>query len=121
MGSSRRKFTQEFKLSAVRRLQTGVPLDELARAIEVHPSILHRWRKEHLKDGGNAFPGAGKARGPEGRIAELERKVGQQILEIDFLRGRLQSMEEQQRPQTLRRKPVSTSGSKSKGKKTKTA
>ena len=120
MGLSRRKFTREFKLSAVRRLETGVPIAELARALEVHPSILHRWRKEHLKDADNAFPGAGKAHGPEGRIAALERKVEQQVLEIDLLKGRLQ-MEEQQRPQTLRRKPVSTSGSKSKGKKTKTA
>ena len=118
MGLSRRKFTRAFKLSAVRRLETGVPIVEVAHAIEVNPSTLHRWRKEYLKDAGNAFPGAGKARGPEGRIAELERKVGQQIMEIDFLKGRLQ-MEEQQRLQALGRKQVSSSGSKRK--KTKTA
>jgi transposase-like protein len=93
MGLSRRKFTREFKLSAIRRLETGVPIAELARAIEVHPGILRRWQKEHLRDAGNAFSGAGKARGPEGRIAELERKVEQQILEIDFLKECLQ-MEE---------------------------
>lgn len=116
---SRRKFTREFKLNAVRRLETGVPIVELAHAIEVNPSCLHRWRREYLKDAGNAFPGTGKARGPEARVAELERKVGQQILEIDFLKRRLQ-MAEQQRPQTLSRKQVS-GVSKSKGKKTKTA
>jgi hypothetical protein len=31
----------------------------------------------------------------EGRIAELERKIGQQTLEIDFLKGCLQRIEEQ--------------------------
>lgn len=65
MGLSGRKFTREFKLSAVRRLETGVPIAELARAIEVNSSILHRWRREHLKNAGKAFPGQGKALGPE--------------------------------------------------------
>jgi len=35
------------------------------------------------------FPGNGKPRWSDGRIAELERKVGQQALEIDLLKGRL--------------------------------
>ncbi|HTF64437.1 MAG TPA: hypothetical protein VK638_17275, partial [Edaphobacter sp.] len=31
----------------------------------------------------------------EGRVAELERKIGQQAVEIDFLKGCLQRIEEQ--------------------------
>src|SRR5215469_2155533 len=112
MGLSRRKFTREFKLSAVRRLEMGVSMAELARAIEVNPNTLHRWRREHLQGPGNAFPGKGKVRWPEGRIAELERKVGQQTLEIDFLKGCLQRIEEQRRLQALSGKPLSTSRSK---------
>jgi transposase-like protein len=42
MGLSRRRFTREFKLSAVRRLEMGVPIAELERAIEVNPNTLHR-------------------------------------------------------------------------------
>src|SRR5215831_2037965 len=103
MGLSRRKFTREFKLSAVRRLEMGVSMAELARAIEVNPNTLHRWRREHLEGPGNAFSGKGKARWPEGRIAELERKVGQQAVEIDFLKGCLQRIEEQRRLQDLTR------------------
>ena len=117
MGLSRRKFTREFKLSAVRRLEMGVSMAELARAIEVNPNTLHRWRREHLEGPGNAFPGKGKVRWPEGRIAELERKVGQQTLEIDFLKGCLQRIEEQRRLQALSGKPLSTNRSKSNGKK----
>jgi len=37
------------------------------------------------KPPGNAFPGQGQRRWSEGRVAELERKIGQQAVEIDFL------------------------------------
>jgi transposase len=46
--------------------------------LEVNPNVLHRWRREFRRGPGNAFPGNGKQRWSEGRIAELERKVGQQ-------------------------------------------
>ena len=93
MGLSRRQFTKEFKLAAVRRLEQGVSIGEAARALEVNPNVLHRWRREFRQGPGNVFPGNGKQRWSEGRIAELERKVGQQTLEIDFLKGCLQRIE----------------------------
>jgi transposase-like protein len=46
MGMSRRLFTKEFKLAAVRRLEQGVSIAEVARALEVNPNVLHRWRRE---------------------------------------------------------------------------
>ena len=40
---SRRQFTQEFKLAAVRRLEQGVSIAEVARGLEVSPkSAPHR-------------------------------------------------------------------------------
>ena len=57
---------------------------------------------------------AGLARWSEGRIAELERKVGQQALEIDFLNGCLQRIEEQRMLQALTGNPPSTGRSKKK-------
>ena len=38
MGLSRRKFTKEFKEAAVRRLELGASLAEVARACEVNPT-----------------------------------------------------------------------------------
>ena len=107
MGLSRRQFTREFKLTAVRQLEQGVPIGELARALEVKPNVLHRWRREFRRGPGNAFPGLGKRRWSEGRIAELERKVGRQALEIDFLKGCLQRIEEQRMLQALTGNPRS--------------
>ena len=114
MGLSRRQFTKEFKLAAVRRLEQGVPIGEAARALEVSPNVLHRWRREIRQGPGNVFPGNGKQRWSEGRIADLERKVGQQTVEIDFLTGCLQRIEEQRMLQALTGGPQSTRRSKKK-------
>ena len=108
MGLSRRIFTKEFKLAAVRRLEQGVSIGEVARALEVNANVLHRWRREFRQGPGNVFPGNGKQRWSEGRIAELERKIGQQALELDFLKGCLQRIEEQRMLQALTGKPRST-------------
>ncbi len=107
MGLSRRQFTREFKVAAVQRLEQGVSLGEVARALEVNPTVLHRWRSEFRHGPGNAFPGFGKRRWSEGRVAELERKIGQQTLEIDFLKKCLQRIEEQRTLQALSGKPRS--------------
>jgi transposase len=114
MGLSRRLFTKEFKLAAVRRLEQGVSIGEAARALEVSPNVLHRWRREFRQGTGNAFPGNGKPRWSEGRIAELERKIGQQALEIDFLKDCLQRIEQQRMLQALTGNPPSTKRSKKK-------
>jgi len=79
----------------VSRLNSGQSVAEVARALEVHPSDLHRWRRELQDHGERAFSGAGKKRAEESRMAELERKVGQQAMEIDFLKRALQHVEEQ--------------------------
>jgi transposase-like protein len=107
MGLSRRQFTREFKLTAVKRLEDGVSLGEVVRALEVNPNVLLRWQREFQQGPGNAFPGLGKLCWAEGRVAELERKIGQQALEIDFLKGCLQRIEEQRMLQALIGKPRS--------------
>jgi|ERR1700676_2335645 transposase len=114
MRLSRRMFTREFKLAAVQRLEHGVSIGEVARALEVNPNVLHRWRRELRQGPGNAFSGNGKQRWSEGRIAELERKIGQQALEIDFLKGCLQRIEEQRMLQAVTGNPRSTGRSKKK-------
>ena len=113
---SRRKFSKEFKVAAVQRLESGQTTAEVARALEVHPSDLHRWRQQ-LRDRGEqaAFPGNGNGKAQEeSRVAELERKVGQQQMEIDFLRRALQRVEEQRRLQAASNRALSTSRSRKK-------
>jgi transposase len=117
MGLSRRKFTKEVKMAAVQQLETGSSAAEVARAFEINANLLHRWRKEFRHGPGNAFPGPGKRRWDETRVAQLERKVGQQALEVDFLKGCLQRIEEQRMLPALTGRPRSTSRSRSKTRK----
>jgi len=108
MGLSRRKFTREFKEAAVRRLKLGASVGEVARACEVNPNVLGRWRRELRDYGPKAFSGAGHSRAEQDRVAELERKVGRQALEIDFLQRCLQHVEEQRKLQALVGRGLST-------------
>jgi len=62
-----------------------------------------------------AFPGNGKPRWSEGRIAELGRKIGQQVLEIvrrGGLKRCLQRIEEQRMLQLSTGNPQSTGRSR---------
>jgi transposase len=117
MALSRRKFTKELKVAAIQRLDAGASVAEVARAFEVNPNLLHRWRKEFRHGPGNAVPGAGKRRWDETKVAQLERKVGQQTLEIDFLKGCLQRIEEERMLQALTGKPRPAGRSKAKSRK----
>src|ERR1700730_3082503 len=101
MGLSRRQFTKEFTLAAVRRLEMGASIAKLAAPFEVNPNVLHRWWREFRGGPGNAFPGPGQRRWEESRVAQLERKIGHATLEIDFSKGCLQPIEEQRRPQAI--------------------
>ena len=111
MGLSRRTFTREFKLAAVRRLEAGVSLAEVSRGLEVSPNVLHRWSREFRQAPGNAFPGQGQRRWSEGKVAELERKIGQQVVEIDFLKACLQRIERRRMLQASTGRPRSAARS----------
>ncbi|HEY1254997.1 MAG TPA: transposase [Terracidiphilus sp.] len=111
---SRRKFSKEFKQTAIRQMAAGKSAAEVARALEVHPSDLYRWRRELDEHGAQAFTGPGQKRADDDRVAQLERKVGQQTLEIDFLKRALQHVEEQRLLRALSNGAPSTSRSKKK-------
>ena len=110
MSLSRRRFTREFKGAAVRRLELGASLAEVSRACEVSPNVLHRWRREVRETGRQAFPGPGRKKEAAATqdVVELERKIGRQAMEIDFLRRCLQSVEEQRKLQALIMRSSST-------------
>ena len=95
-GKSRRVFTREFKLAAVKELNCGKTLGYVARHLQVNPNTLHRWRRELKKQPTKAFSGNGNRMLAESNEAELERKIGKMAMEIDFLKKLLRSFEEQQ-------------------------
>jgi transposase-like protein len=110
-----RTFSREFKLKAIERLEAGESGTDLSRELTVKREILYRWRDAFRAGGALALrskPGRvpkaeavalAQARAPAAKarhlaearrqIAALERKVGQQQVEIDFFRQALQHIE----------------------------
>jgi len=91
---SRRIFSREFKLAAIEQIESGKSLARVARELEVHENVLRRWKQEIQQNPSRAFSGNGNSRSLN-READLERKIGQMTLEIDFLKKALQRVEEQ--------------------------
>ncbi|MBB4383538.1 helix-turn-helix domain-containing protein [Bradyrhizobium sp. SBR1B] len=113
---SPRKFDREFKLEAVRRLLAGETVRALSDELTVLRKDLYSWRKLFRAGGAEALRPLGRPRKDDGvltakvkkrarevaagdpRIAELERKVGQQQIELDFFRQALRRVREARRP-----------------------
>jgi transposase len=109
---SPRVFSGEFKIEAVRRILAGEPVRALSQELQVRRKSLYEWCA--LVRGGGALRPIGRPRwtgvaerrraglGPEleapERIAALERKIGQQQVELDFFRQALRQVEATRRP-----------------------
>ena len=94
MDLARRVYSRELKIAAMREVDSGRTLAEVARQLELSPHLLDRWRSEWRAKGELAFPGIGRGNTPSAfndvqRIAELERKIGQLTMENDFLKKAL--------------------------------
>jgi transposase-like protein len=103
MDLARRVYSREFKIAAMRDIDSGRTLVELARQLELSPKALERWRTEWRARGELAFPGSGRqgisaALTDQQRINDLERKVGQLTMENDFLKKTLERLRAQQQP-----------------------
>jgi transposase-like protein len=116
MSKSRRVFTREFKVAAIKRLQAGFPIGRVARELEVNPNQLQVWKRQFQDHPNSAFSGEGRRRAEETQVAELERKIGQQAMEIDFLKSCLRQIEELRKSQVEIASPLSAGKSGKKGK-----
>jgi len=88
MKRKRRKHTGEFKamvaIEAIRGLKTQ---NEIAREFEIHPTMVGQWKNELLERMPELFASKAdkNAQANDKEKVELERKVGQLTMEVDFL------------------------------------
>ncbi|MFN9084741.1 MAG: transposase [Acidobacteriota bacterium] len=61
---------------------------------------LHTWRRQFEERPNSAFSGEGRRRQEEAIVAELEGKIGQQAVAIDFLKGCLRQIGEKGPPKS---------------------
>ena len=87
MGITRRKFSKEFKVEAVRLVQDrGVKISQAARDLDVGETVLRRWVRELTTDPVDAFPGLGKMKPEQEEIARLQKEVAKLKMERDILK-----------------------------------
>ena len=121
-----RIFTRQFKEAAVRRVLAGERIRTVASELRVRPQLLYAWRDYYEQGGPDALvprgrptkataaarrrallqepsPQARKYRhagsdARDSRLVELERKVGQQAVELDFFKKALRHVKALPRP-----------------------
>ena len=106
--------TAEFKRAAVSRVAAGEPVSAVASDLGIDRRRLYEWQEQVRQGGLEALRGPGRPRKsgldgpplgrahlPEGaaarrRIAELERKIGEQQADLDFFRQALRHVKARQ-------------------------
>jgi len=97
----RQQYPRELKIALMREIDSGKSTAWVARNYQLSPKRLEVWKGEWRAKGELAFPGTGirpQRKLDAERIAELERKIGQQVMEIDFLKKALRRFREQALP-----------------------
>jgi transposase-like protein len=132
--SSHRVFSREFKIGIICRIQSGESVSALARELRMTRKDLYAWRDRFQAGGAEALRGRGRPPKAEAaslavsalvpqtpaaeleaarrRIAELERKVGQQQLDLDFFQRALRHVGGARQPGTRPGVTGSTKSSK---------
>ena len=115
------RYSREFMLKAVARLEAGERASALAIELNLNRTIVYHWRDRVRAKGPEALTSkrgrrrrldhalaAENLRAPRptvsdlaqarAQIAQLERLVGQQQLDLDFFKDALQHIEDSRRP-----------------------
>jgi len=95
---NRRHFTREFKRDAVQLVtEKGTPVGKVARDLDIHPNLLHLWRRKFLKDGDKAFTGKGRVKPENAEIRKLRKDLEKAREERDILKKALAVFSKQSR------------------------
>jgi len=114
-----RTFSTEFKQAVVLRLEAGERIASVADELKIRRKLLYEWRAAYRKlgaaglnrkrgrkpGGARASPDAAPATPApltelaraQARIAELERKIGKQQMDLDFFREALRLIDARDR------------------------
>lgn len=89
---SRRKFSAEFKSKvALEALKEHSSINEIAAKYELHVQQISTWKREFLAGASSVFESGKKPKkdSSEDQIKKLYETIGQQKIEIDFLKDAL--------------------------------
>jgi transposase len=115
VSARKRRWSREFKEAAIARMAAAATIGELAAELGINRSLLFKWRQAYQAGGAAGLRVSGRSPAPppaevtaapvliptdltaaQRRIEELERKIGQQQLDLDFFRAALRHVRDQQ-------------------------
>ncbi len=90
MARQRRKFSAEFKMEAVRLLESSdKAASQLERELDISDGCLLRWKRELQASGNQAFPGQGRAASDQDEVQRLRHELEVACQERDILKKAL--------------------------------
>jgi transposase len=70
-----RYFDKDFKYEAIRLMNGGNrSVKDIAGDLDIHPNLLHQWRRKYQADMEHSFPGKGHMAAPEEELRRLRRE-----------------------------------------------
>ena len=114
---SSRTFTPEFRVEVARRIEQGESVSKLYHELGIKRSVLYRWRDAYRKQGPAGLaraagrppgvpnpatprPGVSAEEALRQQVAGLERKVGQQAVQLDFFKRAFRRVKESSQAST---------------------
>ncbi|MGH9427374.1 MAG: transposase [Terriglobia bacterium] len=98
MGVKNRHFSREFKRDAVQLVtEKGMPVGKVARELNLHPNLLHLWRRKFLAQGDKAFFGKGRVKPEQAEIRRLRKELEKVREQRDILKKALAVFSKQYR------------------------
>jgi len=114
MSGKNRSFTPEFRIAVAQRILAGESVTKIHHELSIKRSVLYRWRDAYRKEGAAGLnrkvgrapgvphpaqvkPGESREQQLERQVAELQRKVGEQTLLLDFFERAFKRVEKSRR------------------------
>ena len=92
MGEKKEKryFSREFKRDAVELVvKKGKSASKVARDLDIHPNLIHLWRRRYFDDGTGAFVGKGSLKPEDAKLKQLQKELDDVKEERDILKKAL--------------------------------
>jgi transposase len=97
-GGKHRHFSREFKMDAIQLVtEKKMPVRKVAEELDIHPNLLHLWKRKYLKEGEKAFHGKGRIAPEKAEIRQLRKDLERIKEERDILKKALAYFSKQKR------------------------
>ena len=85
-----RKFSKEFRQNALQLvMEKGMSVGKVARELDVHRNLIHKWRREYLAEGEKALEKTGKVTAETAEVRRLQKELADVKEERDILKKAL--------------------------------